>query len=591
MAASPADLLLAVLDALPGDADVAVVRRDPGQWVVGAAPDARMEAWGSDALDGLDRLGGGWWAGWLAYDLGRAVERVERRRPDDLGLPDVSLARFDARLVVGPAGLWLEGDGPTRPLLATAARRAVASGGPGRAGAGLGEFTSSLDRAGFEAGVRAVVDLVRAGECYQVNLTRRLTWERAADPFTLFGALVRHHPAPHAALLRFGDRAVVSASPERFLRRRGDAVETRPIKGTAGRRAALVASGKDRAENVMITDLSRNDLGRVCVPGSVAVPALCAPEAHPGLWHGDGGPGAGHVPAGVGHGGAQAPGAPGDRGPRAGDERRLLRGRRLDRRWGASPASPKGDWGASPASPKGERAGAQRGHPDLPDRRRADPPRGRGRDHRRLRPGGRMAGDGAQGGPPAGRGRSPREGRNRRPDRGTGVINPGHLLVWVDGALVEEHEARISPFDHGLLTGDGVFETLRVYRGQPYCWRRHYERLTRSASGMGLAIPPGPALRRAALDVIEANRLTDARLRITVTGGPSPLGSDRGRATPTLILAASQVPAPGPAQPIPVVTVPWPRNERGALAGLKTISYGPTPGASCARGRGPTCSS
>jgi para-aminobenzoate synthetase component 1 len=296
VAASPADLLLAVLGALPRDADAAVVRRDPGEWVVGVVPDARVEASGPDALECLDRLGGGWWAGWLAYDLGRAVERVERRRPDDLGLPDVSLARFDTRLAVGPAGLRLEGDGPTRPLLAAAARRAVASGGPGRSGAGrpggLGAggagqapFTSRLDRAGFEAGVRAVIDLVRAGECYQVNLTRRLTWERAADPLTLFAALVRHHPAPHAALLRFGDRAVVSASPERFLRRRGDAVETRPIKGTAGQRAALVASAKDRAENVMITDLSRNDLGRVCLPGSVAVPALCAPEAHPGLWH------------------------------------------------------------------------------------------------------------------------------------------------------------------------------------------------------------------------------------------------------------------------------------------------------------------
>jgi para-aminobenzoate synthetase component 1 len=106
-----------------------------------------------------------------------------------------------------------------------------------------------------------------------------------ADPLALFGALVRHHPAPHAALLRFGDRAVVSASPERFLRRRGDAVETRPIKGTAGQRSVLERSAKDRAENVMITDLARNDLGRVCVPGSVAVPALCVPEPHPGLWH------------------------------------------------------------------------------------------------------------------------------------------------------------------------------------------------------------------------------------------------------------------------------------------------------------------
>ena len=154
------------------------------------------------------------------------------------------------------------------------------------------------------------------------------------------------------------------------------------------------------------------------------------------------------------------------------------------------------------------------------------------------------------------------------------MINPGHLFVWVDGSLVDEHEARISPFDHGLLTGDGVFETLRVYRGEPYCWRRHYERLARSASGMGLAMPSSEGLRQAALDVIEANGLTDARLRITLTGGPSPLGSERGRVTPTLIIAASDLPPPGPATPVEVVTVPWPRNERGALAGLKTISYG-----------------
>jgi para-aminobenzoate synthetase component 1 len=288
--ASPADLLPAVLGALPDDADLAVVRRDPGQWVVGVAPDARVEASGAAALDCLDRLDGvgGWWAGWLAYDLGRAVERVERHRPDDLGLPDVSLARFDARLVVGPTGLRVEGDGPSRAVLSAAARLARREGGSRPARRGLGRpahFTSSLDRQAFEAGVREIVELVRAGECYQVNLTRRLTSESAADPVALFGALVRHHPAPHAALLRFGAVGVVSASPERFLRRRGDAVETRPIKGTAGQRAVLLRSGKDRAENVMITDLARNDLGRVCRPGSVAVPALCAPEAHPGLWH------------------------------------------------------------------------------------------------------------------------------------------------------------------------------------------------------------------------------------------------------------------------------------------------------------------
>jgi para-aminobenzoate synthetase component 1 len=287
VAFSSADTLLAVLAAFPRDADLAVVRRE-GEWVVGAAPDARVELSGDDALDWLDRLSGGWWAGWLAYELGWAVERVERRRPDDLGVPDLSLARFDTRLVVGPAGVRLEGDGPTRPLLTAAVRRARSGGPPtrpGAAGLGLAPFASSLDRAAFEAGVAEIVDLVRAGQCYQVNLTRRLTSESAADPLALFGALVRHHPAPHAALLRFGDRAVVSASPERFLRRRGDAVETRPIKGTAGQRAVLERSAKDRAENVMITDLARNDFGRVCRPGSVAVPALCAPEAHPGLWH------------------------------------------------------------------------------------------------------------------------------------------------------------------------------------------------------------------------------------------------------------------------------------------------------------------
>jgi branched-chain amino acid aminotransferase len=146
------------------------------------------------------------------------------------------------------------------------------------------------------------------------------------------------------------------------------------------------------------------------------------------------------------------------------------------------------------------------------------------------------------------------------------------VFVWVDGVLSEEGEARISPFDHGLLTGDGVFETLRVYGGRPFAWTRHLERLSRSAAGMGLALPAGEALRGAAEDVLEANRLSEARLRITVTGGPAPLGSDRGDALPTVIVAGSAL-APW-AESVAVATVPWPRNERGALTGLKTISYG-----------------
>jgi branched-chain amino acid aminotransferase len=129
----------------------------------------------------------------------------------------------------------------------------------------------------------------------------------------------------------------------------------------------------------------------------------------------------------------------------------------------------------------------------------------------------------------------------------------------------------VSPLDHGLLVGDGVFETLRVYDGVPFAWRRHYERLVHSAHGIGLPTPGSAELRAAAGAVLDANQLREARLRITVTGGEAPLGSERGEAPPTVIVAASELAArPDVAD---VVTVPWARNERGAISGLKTISY------------------
>jgi para-aminobenzoate synthetase component 1 len=136
--------------------------------------------------------------------------------------------------------------------------------------------------------VGAVHELLDAGECYQVNLTRRLTLDARVDPSALFAAVYKHHDAPHAALLSLGDAtvlSVVSASPELFLRTHGRRVETRPIKGTAREAARLRVSAKDHAENVMIVDLARNDLGRVCVPGTVTVPGLCDVEPHPGLHH------------------------------------------------------------------------------------------------------------------------------------------------------------------------------------------------------------------------------------------------------------------------------------------------------------------
>ena len=279
----PSASILAVLGALPPDADVAVVR-DGSSWVIGMEPSQIVTGGGDEAFAVLDGLHRGWWAGFLAYDLGRAVEQVTSRIAPDRGLPDLALARFDARLILGPDGVRVEGEGPTRPPLVALARHAAHRPRP-LSCPELRGWESNVSREEFEAGVRTVIGLIEAGECYQVNLTRRLSCPLPADPIGLFAGLLRENPAPHAALIRLGQVAVVSASPERFLHRRGDYVETRPIKGTAVDPEVLAASGKDRAENVMIVDLARNDLGRVCEYGTVQVPALCAVERHPGLHH------------------------------------------------------------------------------------------------------------------------------------------------------------------------------------------------------------------------------------------------------------------------------------------------------------------
>jgi branched-chain amino acid aminotransferase len=147
------------------------------------------------------------------------------------------------------------------------------------------------------------------------------------------------------------------------------------------------------------------------------------------------------------------------------------------------------------------------------------------------------------------------------------------VTVWIDGTLVPDDEARISIFDHGLVVGDGVFETVKVARGVPFALSRHLSRLARSAAGLGLAEPDLEQIRAGALAVIEASGLPDlARMRITVTGGIAPLGSERAGSPLTSIVALGEMNAPAPS--VDVTTVPWPRNERGALSGLKTTSYG-----------------
>ena len=145
------------------------------------------------------------------------------------------------------------------------------------------------------------------------------------------------------------------------------------------------------------------------------------------------------------------------------------------------------------------------------------------------------------------------------------------MKIWVNGRLSDEEDARVSPLDHALLTGDGVFETLKVEGSVAFALRRHLERLERSAAGLDLPPPPSDQVRAALTEVIAANDLTDGVVRITLTGGPAPLGSDRGSAGPTLIVACGPPRNWGPAAAVAVVA--WPRNERGALAGIKSVSY------------------
>jgi branched-chain amino acid aminotransferase len=145
------------------------------------------------------------------------------------------------------------------------------------------------------------------------------------------------------------------------------------------------------------------------------------------------------------------------------------------------------------------------------------------------------------------------------------------MTAWIDGRLVATAEAKVSVLDHGLVVGDGVFETLRVYRGVPFAWTRHLARLRASCDGLGLELPDATALREAADAVLRANELAEARLRITVTGGVAPPGSGRGDGPPSAFILAFPIEVAAPS--VDVVIAPWTRNEHGALVGLKTISY------------------
>lgn len=230
-------------------------------------------------------LGGG--MGYLAYELGRQVEKLPGAAVDDLGLPELCFAFYDRVLAhdYREERTWLAAAHPEDPGAvleeARAALTAEPPAYPSPGGAVEASFVSNFTRDEYMRAVRKVKDYIYAGDIYQANLSQRFQAPLREHPWTLYRRLRRLNAAPFAAYFNAVDGQVCSSSPERFLKGEGRRVETRPIKGTRPRsddpdedhRLAeeLLASRKDRAELSMIVDLERNDLGRVCEYGSVEV--------------------------------------------------------------------------------------------------------------------------------------------------------------------------------------------------------------------------------------------------------------------------------------------------------------------------------
>lgn len=277
----------------PFEALAAVATEQPGRVLIeGACP------------EGMNFVGG--WVGVLGYDLARHIERLPDRAREDTGLPRQWWMAVDQ--VLGfhhPSGQWWQATvrGPRERWPWSRDQRHEAwEQTLGRARGSLrqrnawhaGPRQLQTARPQFEQGVTDIRAAIERGDVLQVNLTRREDSWFEGDTWALYEDLVAAHPAPFAAYLEGPTFAIVSCSPERFLHRRGDQLEARPIKGTvargpdvaedAARRHWLAASSKDRAENVMIVDLMRNDLGRVAVTGSVQVPELFALEPYASVW-------------------------------------------------------------------------------------------------------------------------------------------------------------------------------------------------------------------------------------------------------------------------------------------------------------------
>jgi para-aminobenzoate synthetase component I len=326
----------ALLHSATAEGGFSFLGADPPLRLVGHGPDVRVRGPGGRgtletfpdpfaALEALterfrtppaeDLPHGGGLVGYLGYETGDVLERLPPPPPDDVGVPDAWFGVYDCGLLWDRRGTRCRVVGSVLPgraredvlqRMETLVRRVRAGveaargrresrgeASPSDREAPLVE--SSLGTTAFQAGVAHIQERIRAGDLFQANLTRRISVPTRMDGLSLYRNLLRESPADHAAYLDTGLGEVASISPELFLSVRAGRVTTRPIKGTAPRggtevedRAlaeALGSSGKDHAENVMIVDLLRNDLSRVCRPGSIQVPELARLQTHPTVHH------------------------------------------------------------------------------------------------------------------------------------------------------------------------------------------------------------------------------------------------------------------------------------------------------------------
>jgi para-aminobenzoate synthetase/4-amino-4-deoxychorismate lyase len=273
--------------------------------------DALPQLAGSSPPEGLGRrpprpehaVGGGWF-GWFGYRLGARVEALPAGPPRLTPMPEFHLAYYDHVLRQAPGGQWWFEAlvSPRREAELAARLRDIRALLGARSGAVTPPWAApaplTLDRdaaADHLSGVRMCRQRIAAGEIFQANICLRLQTEWAGSATDLFAQALGRVSPPYGAVFCTPEADIVSLSPELFLRRRGDSVITAPIKGTVRRDrdpvsaesalADLMGSAKDAAEHVMIVDLMRNDLGRVCAYGSIHAPRTPTAQSHPGLWH------------------------------------------------------------------------------------------------------------------------------------------------------------------------------------------------------------------------------------------------------------------------------------------------------------------